>query len=188
MKLVAKREKNQRLRLRRKKLRLHRLRKNKSYFPRSIRKPDLSAVKTSSARAFRPRADFFYADWCASPRVWHFPIVSARIKGGLTVEVTIRYTAPSIPDNALEPDASALAPPPGTPRVPRTPKLSPLNPRALLRRALHPGVLHPRDTIGASRMLMDHGKPGADFQRVDAGIHDNPGTPYTAGDHRLTPV
>jgi len=68
-----------------------------------------------------------------------------------------------------------------------SPILGPLNPGALPR-ARHLGVLHPRDTTGASRMLMDHGKPAADFQRVDAGIHDNPGTPYIAGDRRLTPV
>jgi hypothetical protein len=66
--------------------------------------------------------------------------------------------------------------------------LSPVNPRALPPRALHPGVLHPRGTTGASRMLMDHGKPAADFQRVDAGIDDIAGTPDTAGDRRLTPV
>jgi hypothetical protein len=64
-----------------------------------------------------------------------------------------------------------------------SPILSRLNPRAL-----HPVALHPRDTTGASRMMMDHGKPEADFQRVDAGMHDNLGTPYTAGDRRLTPV
>jgi len=149
-------------------------------------------IKLVQPERFSPRADFFFTLTCAQATcAWHFPIVSARIKGGLTVEVTIRYTTPSSPDNALEADASALAPPPGIRNLENTeasPMLRPLNPRALPRRALHPGVLHPRDTIGASRMLTDHGKPAADFQRVDAGIHDNPGTPYTAGDRRLTPV
>ncbi len=145
MKLVEKREKNQRLRLHRKRLRLHRLRKNKSYFSRSIRKADLSADKTSSARAFSPRADFFYADLCASPRAWHFPIVSARIKGGLTVKVTIRYTTPSIPDNALEADASALSSPP----VPE--KSREHRSLALSTLVLFPGVL---STLGFSTLVI----------------------------------
>jgi hypothetical protein len=34
---------------------------------------------------------------------------------------------------------------------------------------------------------MDHGKPGADFQRVDYGTGDIAGTPDTARDRRLTP-
>ena len=37
-------------------------------------------------------------------------------------------------------------------------------------------------------MWMDHGKPAADFQRVDYGIDDIAGTPDTARDRRLTPV
>jgi len=36
--------------------------------------------------------------------------------------------------------------------------------------------------------MMDHGKPAADFQRVDAGIGDIADTPDTARDRRLTRV
>ena len=68
-------------------------------------------------------------------------------------------------------------------RIPKPHRiLSPLNPGALTR------AIHHRDTTCASRMLMDHGKNVADFQRVDAGIDDIAGTPDTAGDRRLTPV
>jgi hypothetical protein len=35
---------------------------------------------------------------------------------------------------------------------------------------------------------MDHGKPAADFERVDSGIGAIVGTPDTARDRRLTPV
>ena len=51
-----------------------------------------------------------------------------------------------------------------------------------------PSPIYPQCTIGASQMMMDHGKSGADFQRVDAGIGDIAGTPDTARDRRLTPV
>ena len=37
-------------------------------------------------------------------------------------------------------------------------------------------------------MMMDHGKPAADFQRVDYGIGDIAGRPDTARDRRLRPV
>jgi len=36
-------------------------------------------------------------------------------------------------------------------------------------------------------MMMDHGKSGADFQRVDAGIGDIAGTPDTVQDLRPIP-
>ena len=50
-----------------------------------------------------------------------------------------------------------------------------------------PSPMKPRYTTCASRIVVDHGKPAADFQRVNAGIGDTAGTPDTAGDRRLTP-
>ncbi len=72
------------------------------------------------------------------------------------------YPAPS--HNALGADSSALS---SSPPVPKDPleKTFPLV--ALDSRNRLPSPIHPRYTTCASRKMMDHGKPAADFQRVD---------------------
>ena len=92
-------------------------------------------------------------------------------------------TSSTIPYNALGADSSALSRPRyPEPREKAFPLAVPVSRNRL------PSPIKPRYTTCSSRMMMDHGKPAADFQRVDSGIGDIAGTPDTAWDRRLTPV